>query len=47
MIEPNWQAQWIWSGGDTSPRNEWRCFRRAFEVPEIGWDEVAKIGEEV
>lgn len=41
MIEPTWQAQWIWSEGDSSPRNEWRCFRRAFEVPEIGWDEAS------
>lgn len=25
-----WQARWIWGGGPVSPRNEWRCFRKAF-----------------
>jgi alpha-L-rhamnosidase len=41
MIEPTWQAQWIWSEGESSPRNEWRCFRRTFEVPHAGWDEAS------
>ncbi|MZQ86285.1 family 78 glycoside hydrolase catalytic domain [Paenibacillus sp. 5J-6] len=27
-----WQAQWIWSGGEESPRNEWRCFRKQFQL---------------
>jgi hypothetical protein len=31
-------AQWIWSNGEESPRNEWRCFRKSFEVPAAGWD---------
>lgn len=25
-------ARWIWDGGDLSPRNAWRLFRRAFEI---------------
>lgn len=25
-----WQAEWIWGSGETSPRNEWRCFRGQF-----------------
>ncbi|MBB6734639.1 family 78 glycoside hydrolase catalytic domain [Cohnella zeiphila] len=29
----NWQASWIWGEGEESPRNEWRCFRKTFEVP--------------
>ncbi|MBD2862965.1 family 78 glycoside hydrolase catalytic domain [Paenibacillus oceani] len=34
-MKPNadWKASWIWSGGDTSPRNEWRCFRKQFTLP--------------
>jgi len=28
-----WSASWIWSGGEESPRNEWRCFRRRFVAP--------------
>ncbi|WP_274362071.1 family 78 glycoside hydrolase catalytic domain [Paenibacillus thermotolerans] len=26
---PEWKASWIWGSGPQSPRNEWRCFRRA------------------
>jgi alpha-L-rhamnosidase len=33
MTMTNWQAQWIWGDGEESPRNEWRCFRKSFEVP--------------
>ncbi|MDQ3461369.1 MAG: alpha-L-rhamnosidase N-terminal domain-containing protein, partial [Deinococcota bacterium] len=33
----DWRAQWIWADGEASPRNAWRCFRRAFEAP-LGWD---------
>ncbi|UKS30802.1 glycoside hydrolase family 78 protein [Paenibacillus sp. HWE-109] len=33
----NWQAQWIWGEGEESPRNEWRCFRKTFQVPAEGW----------
>ncbi|WP_125666367.1 family 78 glycoside hydrolase catalytic domain [Paenibacillus baekrokdamisoli] len=29
----NWQAKWIWGEGEESPRNEWRCFRKTFDVP--------------
>ncbi|WP_261807846.1 alpha-L-rhamnosidase N-terminal domain-containing protein [Paenibacillus sp. N3.4] len=32
-----WQAQWIWNDGEASPRNEWHCFRKSFEVPADGW----------
>ncbi len=28
-----WKASWIWGGEETSPRNEWRCFRRSFTTP--------------
>ena len=28
----NWDARWIWSSGEESPRNAWRVFRRAFEI---------------
>ncbi len=27
-----WDAAWIWSSNHESPRNEWRCFRRAFSL---------------
>ncbi|MFX3636647.1 MAG: family 78 glycoside hydrolase catalytic domain [Candidatus Pristimantibacillus sp.] len=30
-----WQAQWIWGKGEESPRNEWRCFRKTFDVPNM------------
>ncbi|MBN2982447.1 MULTISPECIES: family 78 glycoside hydrolase catalytic domain [Cohnella] len=36
----DWAAKWIWSAGEESPRNEWRCFRKEFEVPAGGWDEA-------
>ncbi|WP_240546192.1 family 78 glycoside hydrolase catalytic domain [Paenibacillus artemisiicola] len=29
-----WQASWIWGPGEASPRNEWRCFRKHFRVPD-------------
>ncbi|MFC4812093.1 family 78 glycoside hydrolase catalytic domain [Paenibacillus sp. GCM10023250] len=29
-----WQASWIWGPGEASPRNEWRCFRKEFRVPD-------------
>jgi alpha-L-rhamnosidase len=35
-------AHWIWTDGEESPRNEWRCFRKSFDVPLTGWDS-AKI----
>ncbi|NIK79164.1 hypothetical protein FHS15_004322 [Paenibacillus castaneae] len=34
MINRDWQAEWIWGDGESSPRNEWRCFRKSFDVPE-------------
>ncbi|WP_246073129.1 family 78 glycoside hydrolase catalytic domain [Paenibacillus dokdonensis] len=34
MNARSWTAQWIWGGTEESPRNEWRCFRKAFELPE-------------
>lgn len=36
MMNRDWQAQWIWGDGEASPRNEWRCFRKTFEVPKEG-----------
>jgi alpha-L-rhamnosidase len=36
MINKAWQAQWIWGDGEASPRNEWRCFRKTFDVPNEG-----------
>ncbi|BBI31579.1 family 78 glycoside hydrolase catalytic domain [Cohnella abietis] len=33
MMTANWQAKWIWGEGEESPRNEWRCFRKTFDVP--------------
>jgi alpha-L-rhamnosidase len=27
-----WKASWIWSEGEESPRNEWRCFRKTFHL---------------
>ncbi len=32
----SWQALWIWGDGEESPRNEWRCFRKTFDVPAQG-----------
>ncbi|TVY01238.1 family 78 glycoside hydrolase catalytic domain [Cohnella terricola] len=32
----SWKALWIWGDGEASPRNEWRCFRRTFDVPATG-----------
>ncbi|MDF2924170.1 MAG: alpha-L-rhamnosidase [Paenibacillaceae bacterium] len=33
--EAVWKGQWIWSAeGEASPRNEWRCFRKSFQVAE-------------
>ncbi|MDR6552022.1 family 78 glycoside hydrolase catalytic domain [Paenibacillus qinlingensis] len=36
----DWQASWIWCDGEESPRNEWHCFRRTFDVPASGWREA-------
>jgi len=27
-----WNASWIWGGAEDWPRNEWRCFRREFDL---------------
>jgi alpha-L-rhamnosidase len=40
MLDTAWQAQWIWNEGEASPRNEWRCFRKTFDSPHIGWDQA-------
>jgi alpha-L-rhamnosidase len=29
----HWQANWIWAEGEETPRNEWWCFRKTFELP--------------
>lgn len=34
----DWKASWIWGGVEESPRNEWRCFRKTFDVPAEGWE---------
>lgn len=34
----DWRARWVWTAGEASPRNAWRCFRRPFELPAGGWD---------
>ncbi len=31
-MNDNWKAKWIWGDGEESPRNEWRCFRKTFEL---------------
>ncbi|SDD70555.1 alpha-L-rhamnosidase [Paenibacillus sp. UNCCL117] len=44
LVEPAWQAQWIWAEGEQSPRNEWRCFRRSFAWPgDAGSEAVLRI----
>jgi len=30
----DWQANWIWNERLDSPRNEWHCFRKSFEITE-------------
>jgi alpha-L-rhamnosidase len=37
----DWRASWIWYDGEASPRNEWHCFRRTFDVPVSGWQEAS------
>ncbi|WP_256758851.1 family 78 glycoside hydrolase catalytic domain [Cohnella sp. WQ 127256] len=32
----SWKAAWIWGDGEVSPRNEWRCFRKTFDIPMEG-----------
>lgn len=33
-----WQADWIWAdGSESSPRNQWQCFRQSFTVPTTEW----------
>ncbi len=32
MGNNDWNAQWIWGGEKESPRNEWRLFRKSFEM---------------
>src|ERR1035437_10269045 len=34
----NWTAKWIWNSGIESPRNEWWCFRKSFEIPSEEWE---------
>jgi hypothetical protein len=36
----NWEANWIWDGGEPSPRNAWRCFRRTFALDSETLDEA-------
>lgn len=35
-----WAASWIWGGSEESPRNEWRCFRSAFDVPDAAGNDA-------
>ena len=32
-METLWQGKWIWHSGESSPRNEWRCFRKTLMWP--------------
>ncbi|MBP1966835.1 family 78 glycoside hydrolase catalytic domain [Paenibacillus aceris] len=32
MFEIPWTAKWVWGGIEESPRNEWRCFRKTFDM---------------
>lgn len=32
MMDWDWKANWIWGGEAESPRNEWRCFKKSFDV---------------
>ncbi|MCQ6563892.1 family 78 glycoside hydrolase catalytic domain [Paenibacillus mendelii] len=34
-----WTAKWIWGGSESSPRNEWRCFRKTFVLNSGDWEE--------
>jgi hypothetical protein len=34
----NWQAQWIWTDGEASPRNVYLCARRDFDLPDATGD---------
>ncbi|WP_141504546.1 family 78 glycoside hydrolase catalytic domain [Paenibacillus luteus] len=36
MLNQDWKANWIWGGEIESPRNEWRCFRKSFDVAPHG-----------
>lgn len=44
-MKPNagWEASWIWSGGEASPRNEWRCFRKQFALPSEGITDPVRL----
>lgn len=35
-MDTTWQAKWIWHSGESSPRNDWSCFRQTFSWPEAG-----------
>lgn len=44
MESRQWAASWIWGGSETSPRNEWRCFRRVIDVPDaVGSDAQLRL----
>lgn len=32
-MDNNWQAKWIWYGGEESPRNAYWCSRKSFDIP--------------
>ncbi len=41
-MDKAWQGQWIWGEGEASPRNEWHCFRRSFDIGE-SWSGSATL----
>ncbi|RCW48929.1 family 78 glycoside hydrolase catalytic domain [Paenibacillus prosopidis] len=40
-MNSGWQANWIWSEGEESPRNEWHCFRKTFTVTVEEWGKAS------
>jgi hypothetical protein len=32
----DWKAEWIWDGGEASPRNAWRCSRSHYHAWSAG-----------
>lgn len=40
MVNTNWEAHWIWGGEKESPRNEWRLFRKTFDVGNQDFDDA-------
>ncbi|SDK55333.1 MULTISPECIES: family 78 glycoside hydrolase catalytic domain [unclassified Paenibacillus] len=43
MTDLTWKARWIWGGDEDSPRNEWRRFRKNFDVTDNAEEAVLRI----